>query len=297
MNAVAVQAPAKIQHILFATDFSEAAANAIPFVNRIAKHFDADVVALHVRPPIVNPMTAPQTWAVDLEAAKLEEEKFRGEVLAQFPEICTTTLVAEGAVASEVQQAIDKFHIDLLVIGTRGRTGFGKLLMGSIAEEIFRSVTCPVLTVGPQAAFGCGAGGRFREILFATDFNSISQAAAAQAVSLAQEFEARLVMMHVVPAAVAGDLVAAHEVTKATSALLEKMVPKDARAWCKPEFVVSQGNPAEKILETALARQTDLIVLGVKEEVGVPGASTHLPIATAHKVVTRATCPVLTVRS
>lgn len=297
MNAVAVQVPARIQHILFATDFSAAAANAIPFVNRIAKHFGADVVALHVRPPIVNPMSAPAVWAADLDAARFEDKKFRSEVLAEFPGIRTKTLIEEGGLAFHLQNAIKENNIDLVVIGTRGRTGLGKLLMGSVAEEIFRTAPCPVLTVGPHAAFACGAGGRFREILFATDFNSMSQAAAAQAVSMAQEFEARLVMMHVIPEASAGDLVAAHDVTEAASLLLEKLVPKEARAWCKPEFVVYQGNPAEKILETALVRETDLIVLGVKEEVGVPGASTHLPIATAHKVVSRATCPVLTVRS
>src|SRR5579863_1437840 len=70
MKTAAARTPARFRNILFATDFSAAAANAIPYAKQIAKHYDADLVAVHVRPPVVNPMTEPASWPTDIEAAK-----------------------------------------------------------------------------------------------------------------------------------------------------------------------------------------------------------------------------------
>jgi nucleotide-binding universal stress UspA family protein len=292
------QVAASFRNILFATDFSPAAAHAIPYVKRIAKHYDANLVAYHVRPPAVNIMTDPSIWPKDIEAAKVENESHRHELLSAFAGIPTNVLIDEGGeILWRLQEAIKKNNIDLVVLGTRGRTGIGKVLLGSVAEEILRSLTCPVLTVGPHSNALLNVSGEFREILYATDLTSASPAAAAYAVSLAQEFQAHLVILHVIPDQVPGDLVFASDVRMAAQELLRKMVPEDAQAWCKPEYFVERGNPADTIQEFARQRESDLIVLGVKEETGVPGAATHLPIATAHKVVSRAICPVLTVRS
>jgi nucleotide-binding universal stress UspA family protein len=284
------------RNILFATDFSSASAHAIPYVKRIAKRYDANLVALHVQPPAVNPMTEPGTWPNE-ETTRKRKEQYRDELLETFAGIRTTALVEEGDIQSRLQVAIQRNNTDLVVLGTRGRTGLGKILMGSVAEEIFRTVTCPVLTVGPRADSSRGADGEIREILYATDLASASPAAAAYAVSLAQEFQARLILLHVIPEPQPGDLVSAHDVSQAANGLLRKLVPEEAEAWCKPEFFVECGNPTDRILELAHLRQSDLIVLGVKQEEGVPGAATHLPIATAHKIVSHAECPVLTVRS
>ena len=284
------------RNILFATDFSSAAAHAIPYVKRLAKYYDANLVALHVRPPSVNSMTQPMSWPHG-ETARKQNEELRNQLLDTFAGIHITALVEEGDIQSQLRNAIQTNDTDLVVIGTRGRTGLGKVLMGSVAEEIFRTVTCPVLTVGPKSDSSRGAGGEIREILYATDFASVSSAAATHAVSLAQEYQARLILVHIIPEPKAGDLVSASEVATAARELLRKLVPEEALAWCKPEYFVEQGNPAERILELARLRESDLIVLGVKPEEGVPGAATHLPIATAHKVVSQAPCPVLTVPS
>jgi nucleotide-binding universal stress UspA family protein len=296
MKTATARTAMRFRNILFATDFSPAAAQAIPYVKKIAKHYDADLVTLHVPPPVVIPMTQPVTWPTDLEAAKAQDDKHREEVLDTFAGIRTQVLIEEGSMQFCLDAAIEKNNTDLVVIGTRGRTGLGKLLLGSVAEEIFRTVSCPVLTVGPHSGASRAAGGQFREILYATDLSPESQGAAAYAVSLAQEFQSRLILLHVIPEQKAGDLVSAADVTTSSEKLLRKLVPPEAEAWCKPEYFVERGDPAEKILEFAKLRETDLIVLGVRPEKGVPGAATHLPIATAHKIVSHATCPVLTVR-
>ena len=75
-------------------------------------------------------------------------------------------------------------------------------------------------------------------------------------------------------------------------------MPEEAEAWCKPEVFVERGSPLPTgFSNSPICAESGLIVLGVKPEEGVPGAATHLPIATAHKIVSRAECPVLTVRS
>jgi nucleotide-binding universal stress UspA family protein len=286
---------AQFRNILFPTDFSPASAQAIPYIKRIANQYEASVTALHVRPPIVNPMTAPGTWPAEIEAAKVVDEKRRKEILGAFSGIRTELLVGEGSIQSCLNEAIKKSSADLVVIGTRGRTGLGKLLLGSVAEEIFRTVPCPVLTVGPHCDPSHEAPGQLREILYATDLSPESQSAAAYAVSLAQEFQAHLVLLHVIPNLETYDLVSAADVTTSSEKLLHKIVPQQAGALCKTECFVEGGDPAQKILEFARMRETDLIVLGVSPEEGVPGAATHLPMATAHKIVSHATCPVLTV--
>ena len=289
MKAAIARTRTRFENILFATDFSTAAAHAVPYIKKIAKHYQSNLVALHVRPPVVNPMTMPATW-------KAQDEEHRKELPDTLAAIPTEVLIEEGDIQSCLEATVKKHNIDLLVIGTRGRTGLGKLLLGSVAEEIFRTATCPVLTVGPHSDSSRGARGEFREILYATDFSPESQRGAAYAVSLAQEFQARLILLHVVPEAKAGDLVSWSDVQASSKALLRRLVPPEAEAWCKPEYFVEHGDPAERILDLANLREMDLIVLGVHPEQGVPGAATHLPIATAHKVVSRATCPVLTVR-
>lgn len=293
MRAATAKTRTRFENILFATDFSPAAAHAIPFVEKLARHFESNLVALHVRPPVVNPMTL-ATWPADLEAAKIVDQQHREELVETFAGIDTEVMIEEGDIQTILDNAFKKHNTDLLVIGTHGRTGLAKMLLGSVAEEIFRTVTCPVLTVGPNSDPGTT---QIREILFATDFASEAPAAAAYAISLAQEFQARLTMLHVVPEPKPGELLSWSDVRDSSKQLLRKLVPDEAEAWCKPEYFVERGNAAERILDLANLREVDLIVLGAQPERGVPGASTHLPIATAHKVVTRAKCPVLTVRS
>jgi len=301
MNAATAKTAIGFRNILFATDFSPAAAQAVPYVKRIAKHYDADVVALYVRPPVVNPMMEPATWPIDMEAAKAQDAFCRQELLDTFSGIRGKVLIEEGSIDLCLKSAMEANHTDLVVIGTRGRTGAAKLLLGSVAEEIFRTVTCPVLTVGPHATMAGGtmAGGMtrpIREILYATDFSPESAHAADYAVSLAQEFQSRLTLLHVIPNQKPGDLVLLRIVTTSSEQLLRKIVSPEAAFWCKPEYFVLKGDPAQQIIEFAKLREPDLVVLGARQEKGVFGAALHLPTATAHKVVSHAPCPVLTVR-
>lgn len=295
MPAAATLTRIELKNVLFATDFSWAANAAIPYVNEIAEHFGSHVIAAHIRPPVVNPMTYPTSWPVYIEAAEAENKKHRAELCAQIPGD-TEVIIEEGDVRTNLPALIEKKKVDLLVMGTHGRTGVPRFVLGSVAEEIFRRVTCPVLTIGPNSMSAAVKPGEFREIVFATDFNPGSMAAFPYALSLAQEFQAELTLLHVIPEPKPGELVSASDVEAAAEHRLRMLIPEEAESWCRAKFVVERGEIGEKVLDLAKRRKADVIVLGVSEEKGVPGASTHLPIAVAHSIVAHAICPVLTVR-
>jgi nucleotide-binding universal stress UspA family protein len=296
MKTLDPQTRIQVKNVLFLTDFSKAATAAIPYAAEIAKRFGAKLYALHVQTPVVNPMTEPATWAVLEKAAEAEAKRQREALLKSFPGMQPEVLIEEGGLWFTLSSVIEKNKIDLIVLGTRGRSGVRKLFMGSVAEETFRQAPCAVLTVGPFLEGERAWGGKISEIVYATDFSAESAAAAAHAISLAQEFQSHLTLLHVIADAKPGDLVHPEKLVKSSAQLLRNLIPPGAELWCEPRFVVEQGSPAEKILEVAKQRKADLIVLGVHRPGGFPGAATHLPIATAHKVVSHATCPVLSVR-
>jgi nucleotide-binding universal stress UspA family protein len=293
-----VQTPTRIQvkNILFPTDLSPAGLAASPYAREIAKRFGAKMYALHVVTPAVNPMTEPATWAVLEKASEAEAEKERETILKAFPGIEPEILIEEGGLWTILASTLEKYKIDLIVLGTRGRSGVKKFFLGSTAEEIFRKAPCAVLTVGPASPEEPPRGGEISEIVYATDFSSESTAAATYAFSLAEEFQAHLTLLHVVEDLKPGDLVIAEQLEASSERLLRNLIPPEAELWCEPRVAVERGSVAEKILEVATSRGADLIVLGVHKPKGLPGAATHLPFATAHKVVSQAKCPVLTVR-
>src|SRR5262245_26222760 len=151
MKAATARTRTRFENILFATDFSQAAAHAIPFVKKLARHFQSSVVALNVKPPVVNPLTQPATWPAVSEAANATDQRHREELIETFAGCNTEILLEEDSLRSELQIAIDNYNAHLVIIGTRRRTGLSKVLLRSVAEEIFRAVPCPVLTVGPHS--------------------------------------------------------------------------------------------------------------------------------------------------
>lgn len=285
----------RFSNILLATDFSAAANAAAPYGAKIAEYYGSKLFVLYVRPPAINPNTQPASWRKEEEAARFKEEQQRGELLGMFPGLEPEIMIEDGDLWSNLNVAIEKNNIDLIVIGTRGRSGLGKLLLGSTAEEIFREAPCAVLTVGPHVSAMPERNGEITRILFATDFSPES-AAARYAVSLAQEYQAQLQLLHVIEDPKADELVRPADLAKATEQRLRGLIPEEAKLWCVPEYIVEQGKVAETILNVAAREKAELIVLGVRQPRGVPGAATHLSTATAHQVVSHAICPVLTIR-
>lgn len=299
-----------IKNILFATDFSEVSEAALPYVTALSLRYGSTVHVAHVLPEATlvrpSPVDPALFGSIYEQAHSGAQEKIQrlSDRLRGFPH---QAYIRHGKVCDTLSEIIREQEIDLLVAGTHGRTGLGKLVMGSVAEEIFRQSACPVLTVGPRVASIPGIREarhdhelspvqiKFRQIFCATDFEPNSFEAVSYAVSLAREFQARLTLLHVIEDY--GDRL--HEHPGPIDIALRKMeelLPGDAGLRYPPELLAEFGTPAQLILQTASERDSDLIVLGVQGAAGHIGAATHLGGSTAHRVVVGANCPVLTVR-
>ena len=151
MKTLDTETRVEIKNVLFLTDFSPAADAAIPYAAEIARRFGAQLYALHVRPPVINPMTEPAAWPSLERAAKAEADAQRHSLLAAFPGLKPEVMIEEGDLWQILKSAIEKQRIDLIVLGTRGRSAQAKFFLGSKAEEIFREAPCAVLTIGPYS--------------------------------------------------------------------------------------------------------------------------------------------------
>jgi nucleotide-binding universal stress UspA family protein len=269
-----------IRNVLYATDLSQASAPAIPYVLEIAGVYGAKISVANVR-------TGEWTKQQQEEADRLRE-LFKG-VPYEFVAVSAgpTALKERGDTATAILGLTGTRNIDLIAVGTHGRTGLGRVLLGSVAETVLREAPCPVLTVGPRLVGDPKWALKIKEVLFATDLSEGSGAVLEHAVSLAQENRARLIILGVMPKG---------ESTQAISTRLERLqqlVPKE-KLWREPYCLVETGDTAEEILDVAGSYKVDLIVMGVHSH-GV-GVATHLSRPTVHRVIAGATCGVMTVR-
>ncbi len=275
-------------NILFATDFSKRSNEALPFLLSVAHKYGSTISAVHVIPR----SGLPQTMEVQAMAAQALRDADEGmkTVNSRLEGIPHEIVIRKGDIGDELSAIVEQKGIDLIAVGTHGRTGASKLLMGSVAERIVRQASCPVLTVGPNVAGEPGSVADIHTILYPTDFSTEAMAALPYAVSLAQENQARLYLLHVVPASEA-DLF-----EDSLRNRLLAQVPPEAKLWCEPKAYVESGDAAEKILALAEELGIDLIVLGTKHVSRFASTRTHLGMATAYKIISQALCPVLSVR-
>jgi nucleotide-binding universal stress UspA family protein len=296
MKIVDVKTRISIKNIAFATDLSPTSYTALPFAAEFARYYGARVWGFHVLSPNVYPVPPSvilPTRDLDSQEAAKELGRQLEKHLAGVPQ---EIMIDRGEVWNTLSSFIEKNDIDLVVMSTHGRKRLGKALLGSVAETVFRQCPCPVLTIGPKAASRLDQRVETKEILYATDFTPEARSAAAYAISIAQEHQAHLVLLHVIEPPKVGDLAHGGGVVSSAMQLLRDLVPPEAELWCKPEHVVEYGPPADNILKVAERRHAHLIVLGVRKPQGSLGLVTHLARATAYKVVSQANCPVLTVR-
>jgi nucleotide-binding universal stress UspA family protein len=134
-----------IQNILHPTDFSERSEWAFRLACALARDYGSKLLVLHVSPPLVTAygdMVYTQPIDVTVKDLKAKLRQLQG------PEgVPMEYRLEEGDPATEIVQTAQDAHCDLIVMGTHGRRGFGRLLMGSVAEQVLRRATCPVVTV------------------------------------------------------------------------------------------------------------------------------------------------------
>jgi nucleotide-binding universal stress UspA family protein len=216
--------------------------------------------------------------------------------------------ICEGSTVAEILARASAMPSDLIVMGTHGRSGFERLVLGSVTEKVLRKAACPVLSVPRHVKDAVPLPPvLFKNILCAIDFSDCSTNALNYAMSLAQEADARLTVLHVLallpelpyssPEAVRAwpthvtEYIA--EAEQDCRNRLKAAVPEEVKAYCAVETVLANGTPYREILRVAAEQRSDLIVVGIHGR-----SATDLLFfgSTAQHVVRQATCPVLTLR-
>ncbi len=224
--------------------------------------------------------------------------------------IVCDALVREGNPAYQIETAVRQFRADRVLLGTRSRGKLSKLLLGSVAEQVLRSVNLPVITVGPEAHL-LAAGSGERVVLHATTLRETSRPSAALACEIAAGRKAKLVLLQVMPpidemerkGLGTGLDSAAMQELRGLAAEIGAASMGAVRAGAQPldeplikpliEPLIVHGNPSIEILATASERHAELIVLGAAHRSVFENLARD---RTVYRVLAHARCPVMTLR-
>jgi nucleotide-binding universal stress UspA family protein len=288
-------APAiELKKVLYATDFSDASLAALPLVSTIAHKYGSRVFVMNVSTPDPYTVVSPEAVAVLQHKDELKARSKVRDLLktGDLAGLSTTAIVQSGLPTEELVRFVREQKIDLAILGTHGRTGMKHLLMGSVAEDLFRNLPCPALTVGPNVTKASMQATEIKHVLFPTDLSGESQAVFPYLASLAAEYRASLTLLHVLPVETATNPDAkslAEPLRKEMQSIFSPHI--DPR--CPTEFIIDFGDAAERILAHAETGRADLIGLGVRKAGEI---TTHFRNTVAYRVVLQAHCPVLTSR-
>jgi len=279
-----------LKNILFATDFETSATRSLPFAVALAKRYGAKLYALHVIPSEALALASPQS----VDQVLAEAGDFAGYSLNQLLSplrvhgLSCDALLGEGSVAEVIEEFVKQRAADLLVVGTSSREGLGKMFLGSVAEELIRDSPCPVLTVGRHVTTLASSG--VQCIICATDFSPVSAHALECAVSLAEEYQAHLTMLHVLE----GSPTSLQSAIESAERRMRQALPAEVERPYKPEFVIETGAVPDRVVNLAADLSSDLIVMGAKGAGAFAETASRLG-SVVHRVVAFASCPVLTV--
>jgi len=271
-----------IENILLPTDLSDDSLPVLPYAGVIARAFGAKVHLCHIQAdvPLAAGLAAPRLYEAEGKNAAQHLNALRASPTLKGLEL--KLLLVPGTIRDAIQAIVSANHIDLIAVGTHGRTGLAKMVLGSVAEEICRVATCPVFTAGPATESMPAAP--FKKILFPTNLSEISKKTLPYIALLARKYGSQVTVLH---ALAEGERSARAEAARKTMA--QEFGP--ALADLQPEFMVGFGNTPESVLRVAKEQQAGLIALGIRNAFR-PGI---LMERTAYRIMAGAQCPVLTV--
>jgi nucleotide-binding universal stress UspA family protein len=294
-----------VTRILCPVDFSEFSRHALDSAVAIAREQHATVTALYVVPPVQTTYPTiglaayvPYVYTVeDLQEFQKTLERFVGAV--DYP---VTAVSVEALVVDEILKRAAELPADLIVMGTHGRSGFDRLVIGSVAERVLVKATAPVLTIPRRAPDVAPAAGLlFQNILCPIDFSPSSLAALEYATELARN-GAKLHVLHVIEQLPGWQLVPAVGTGAPDDPLVmmrqarervHSVVPAELRRTGRVDELVTEGDAGDGILKVAADQHVEVIVMGAHAgRAGLLGFG-----STTHDVLRGAVCPVLSVKA
>jgi nucleotide-binding universal stress UspA family protein len=299
------------ERILCPIDFSDGSRAALTMAGAVARWYEGRLTVLHVHAnwPVADML--PSLRPVEARPVPMDDEE-RGTVLRAVRAFTDQVGVPDGVpVDYLIEDSLDVVSavlahadsVDVVVLGTHGRTGVERLLLGSVAERVLRKAPCPVIVVPPRAHPPKETVGMGRRILCGVDFSDASLSALEYATSLAEEADATLTLIHVIemPPDLKGGGRDEGEVRRTREAVeaeclqrLRALVPESVGEACTVHVEVTEGRAAQELVRAAREGQDDLLVMGVRGrnamDLAVFGSNTN-------QVVRTAPCPVMVVHS
>ena len=293
-----------IKEILMPTDFSNISSAALGHAAMMADRFGARLTLLHVSTskghgkdksfPAIDPETDELAQVAEYQISEMSG-------LEPLPHLRVRhELRTSDDPAAEITNYARENHIDLIVVGTHGRTGLSHLVLGSVAETVIRRASCPVITV--RISDASAQVSPYLDILAPIDFSPDSEKALHYAWTLADLFDANLHLLHVIDFPVHPDhyavnaILADHldqDLTERTHEEMDKLIAKHASVPVRHQTCVVSGRAYSEIVQFAQTHDIDLIVMGTR---GLSRLKNFLLGGTAAKVVRHASCPVLTIK-
>lgn len=292
----------EIRRILCPCDFSASSGRALRQAIRVAQRHGSSLLVLHVIPTGLpasarfSALTNPALLRPGIrEETEIALRRFVGR--AGRAAVPVDVEVREGRPAEEILKRATALPADLVVIGTQGRGGIEKWVLGSVTERVLRKANAPVLAVPARGALPAGPA-LFGTIVWATDFSPPAEAALQHAIALAGRDGSRLVLVHVVShaseAAPGAPPDAAAELQERARDWLRRAVPPEVRDRCPVEEIVAVGKAHREIARVARETGAGLIAMGAQ---GADAIDRLVFGSTAHRVLRTAPCSILTVRA
>jgi len=290
-----------VSRILYATDLSTASLAAWPCAKEIARVFSAELIILHVVPPLAAPPgdfysvdVFSRYWEAARDAAGAEISNLVAQ--AEGESLKVRTRVDKGRAADQIVLAAMEEQAGVLVVGTTGRSGFQQMFIGSVADEVLRLAPCPVLTVGPTGVCLTGLG----PLLYPTDFSPVAHGAWPMAEALAIASGAQVIVLHVMPEVPEDSRTSPTERAKLENHYRRQAEQSVADLFAKSVLpksrvrrILTHGVAEEQIVNHAVTLGAGLIVMGTH---GWSGLLRWALGSAARRVIRTAPCPVLTVR-
>lgn len=293
--------------ILMPTDFSNNANQALRYAVMLVDKFECQLILFHVVPLHGEDPNAPGSHFPDLQEfyRQLEthaKDRMREIKIAHAPLAVDEVTVRGISPAEQIVGYAAENGVDLIVMGTHGRSALAHFLVGSVAENVVRHATCPVITVAHQEE-EIFEPPRLKRLLVPIDFSEHARAALPHVVIFAQNFDAEIELLHVIDQRVypsfygteAESLMRLYpELMDKSIAELKSFAGDDIPEDLQIEFTVREGNPQSEIIRYADKQDVDLIMMGTH---GLSGLEKVLIGSTAEKVVRRAECPVFVIKA
>jgi nucleotide-binding universal stress UspA family protein len=299
----------KFKQILCPTDLSEASVPSLTYAAAFAVWYGARLTVLHVVPTFEPITVGPGAFYGPLQTVlPLSRDEVLGEMRritdsAGIGSIHANLSAQEGDPTKTIVEQALATAADLVVMGTHGRSGFERLLIGSVAEKVLHKAPCPVLLVPPHVTAKAHPDVSFKHILCPIDFSPSALLALGFAVDLAGQSGGLVTVLHALESLAEEDpRENAHfnvpeyrrYLVADAQQRVRALVTEESPAGSAVEDRVVLGRAYREILQTVADSSIDLIVMGAQ---GRGGLGLTLFGSTTQQVVRAATCPVLTVRA